>query len=433
MFRQVETHPLDCLHYLETGGEFSVLFWLYFCNVIKTEIRRKDELLTEDVAAFQAVYILNVMTVYYKKKVMLEKEKEQAFSMLEQHLNKAPFLYSMKDIIGFTGANGKSLLGQYSEEELEEYLTRQTKESVNKELPALLIFYKENDEQVFIFKDKVIPLCTKLLMDVRPQVEKAISIRWQGMLQDFLREDAMDQDREFEKLLESFVNQFAPTIGLFTGDKRFYLIHAESERSRGLPPESSTIFGSNGALLPFSALLLLKRKTLLTDARLLLPFWYSIPILIAIIAFFKNLRSGKGRRRSRRKHNQPAGDVDQAELADRAQWRALQSAARDYRSSIVPVGYTPESYMEELEDRWRKLLDKEEKKTLVENVRSLIRNKLRRALRQKKHKRITQKTFPSIADSIMMESPILEQLDTNEAVSLYIQVYIIKLIENMKS
>jgi hypothetical protein len=253
------------------------------------------------------------------------------------------------------------------------------------------------------------------------------------MLQDFLREDAMDQDQEFENLLESFVNQFAPLIRIFTGDKRFYLIHTETERSRGLSPESSTIFGSNGALLPFSDLLMLKRKNLLIDARLLLPFWYSIPILTAIIGFFKKLRSGKGRRRSSRKHSQPAGNMEQGELADRAQWRALQSAARDYRSAIVPVGYTPESYLEELEDRWRKLLDKEEKKTLVENVRSLIRNKLRRTLRQKKHKRITQKTFPSIADSIMTESPILEQLDSREAVSLYIQVYIIKLIENMKS
>jgi hypothetical protein len=432
-FKQVEMHPLDCLHYLETGGEFSLLFWLYFCNMIKTEIRRKDEPLAEDMAAFQSVYILNVITVYYKKKVMLEKEKEMAFASLQQQLNKEPFLHSMNDIISFTGANGKSLLGQYSEGELEEYLTRQTRESVNQELPALLIFYKENDEQFFICKDKVLPLCINLLADVRPQVEKAISIRWQGMLQEFRREDAMDQDQDFEKLLEGFVNQFSPTISLFTGDKRFCLIHAELERHREPSPESPTIFSSNGTLLPFSDLLMLKRKTLLTDARLLLPFWYSIPILISIIAFFKNIRSGKGRRRSILKHDRPARGADKPEFADQVQWRALQSAARNYRSSIVPAGYTPESYMEELEDRWRKILDREEKNTLVENVRSLIRNKLRRALRQKQHKRITGKTFPSIADSIMMESPILEQLDTREAVNLYIQVYIIKLMENMKS
>jgi hypothetical protein len=434
MFKQVEIHPLDCLHYLETGGEFSVLFWLYFCNMVKTEIRRKDELLAEDMAAFQSVYIINVMTVYYKKKVMMEKEKELAFSMLEQRLNKAPFLYSMNDIINFTGVNSQPLLGQYSEKELEEYLMRQTTESVNQELPALLIFYRNKDEQLFIFKDKVLPLCAKLLADVRPQVQKAISLRWQDILRDFRREDAMEQDQDFEKLVEGYVGEFAPTISLLTGDKRFYLINAETERSRGMSSEISMIFSGNGTLLPFSTLLLLKRKTLLIDARLLLPFWYSIPIVSAIIGFFKRLGSGKAGRQSSRKHNHPAGeDADQAELMNRAQRQALQSAAREYKSSIVPLGYTLESYLEELENRWRRLLDKEDKKTLIEDVKSLIRDKLRRVLRQRKHKRITQKTFISIADSIMLESPALEQLDTREAVHLYIQLYVIKLIENIKA
>ncbi|MDR2402947.1 MAG: hypothetical protein LBD78_02845 [Spirochaetaceae bacterium] len=434
MFKQVEIHPLDCLHYLETGGEFSVLFWLYFCNMIKTEIRRKDDLLAEDIAAFQSVYIINVMTVYYKKKVMLAKEKELAFSMLEQRLNKAPFLYSMNDIINFTGANGQSLLGQYSAEELEEYLTRQTTECMNQELPALLIFYRQKDEQLFIFKDRVIPLCTKLLVDIRPQVQKAISLRWQGMLREFNREDAMEQDYDFEKLLESCVNEFSPFISLLTGDKRLYLINAESERFRGLSSESSMLFNSNGTLLPFSTLLLLKRKALLVDARLLLPFWYSIPIVTTIIAFFKHIGSGKGRTQSSRDKASPAEEgSDQAELMNRVQRRALQSAARDYKSAIVPIGYTLESYLEELEDRWRKLLDKKDKKTLVEDVKSLIRDKLRRALRQWKRKRITQKTFASIADGIMAESSVLEQLDTRESVHLYIQLYIIKLIENIKT
>jgi hypothetical protein len=79
--------------------------------MVKSEIRRKDELLSEDIAAFQSVYIINVMTVYYKKKVMMKKEKDLAFSLLEQRLNKAPFLYSMGDIIRFTGPNDQSLLG----------------------------------------------------------------------------------------------------------------------------------------------------------------------------------------------------------------------------------------------------------------------------------------------------------------------------------
>jgi hypothetical protein len=312
---------------------------------------------------------------------------------------------------------------------------RQTTESVNKELPALLIFYsekgdKEKGEQLFIFKDKVFPLCAKLLADVRPQVQKAILIRWQEILRDFHREDAMDQDQAFEKLVESCVYQFAPTIGILIRDKRFYLINAESERARGLSSEASMIFSNNGTLLPLSTLLLLKRKALLADARLLLPFWYSIPILTAIIVFFKNLNMGTAKTKSTRKYsNSAAEEAGQTEVADRVQRQALQSAAREYKSSVVPMGYTLDTYLEELESRWRRLLDKESKQKLVENVQSLIRDKLRWALRQRKHQRITQKTFASIADTIMLQSPTLEQLDTREAVHLYIQLYIIKLIE----
>jgi hypothetical protein len=433
MFRQVETQPLDCLHYLETGGEFAVLFWLYFCNMVKSEIRRKDELLAEDIAAFQSVFIINVLTVYYKKKVMLEKEKEMAFFTLEQRLGKAPFFYSMNDITQFTGANGQSLLGQYSEAELGEYLKRKTTESNNQELPELLIFHTKNNEQLFIYKNKVLPLYAKLLGDIRPQIQQAITTRWQNMLREFRHEAAMDQDQDFEKLVETYVNQLAPTISLLAGDKRLHLIYTEIEHSQGIISESSMIFTKTGVLMPLAALLLLKRRDLLIDARFLLPFWYSIPILTAIIMFFYNLKQRKQQKYSNPEKNSPnGGDVDQPEMADRAQRQVLQAVAREYKSVIVPLGYTPDKYLEELENRWRKLLDREGKKILVEDVKSLVRDKLRRFLRQRKQKRITPKTFVFIADSIMMESPALEQLDARESVHLYIQLYLIQLIENMK-
>jgi hypothetical protein len=39
-------------------------------------------------------------------------------------------------------------------------------------------------------------------------------------------------------------------------------------------------------------LLMINRKDLLTDTRILLPFWYSIPALTLIISFFKRLGAG---------------------------------------------------------------------------------------------------------------------------------------------
>jgi hypothetical protein len=431
MFKQLETNPMDCLRYLETGGEFAVLFWLYFCNIVKAETRRKEELLVEDIAVFQSVFIVNVMTVYYKKAVMLAKEKELAFLSLEQRFNKAPYLYSINDIIKFTGTNGQSLLGQYSREELEEYLTRKTTEHVNQELPELLIFHDKKDEQFFIEKSKVLSLYTKLLADVRSQVQKAISLRWQTMLREFHRENAMEQDQDFDKLVESYVIQFSPVIGILTGDKRLYLVYVEIERSQGPGPESSMLFSRAGVLIPFSTLLVLKRKELLADARLVLPFWYSIPVFIAIISFFKRMG---GKKKARPPDGEQGGEAGagQTETSDRAQWQALHSAAREYKSSVIPLGYTLDTYLADLENRWRKLLDQEDKKILVEDVKSLVRDRLRRTLRQRKYKRISPKTFAVIADGIMMEHPTLERLDSRESIHLYIELYIIKLIENIK-
>jgi hypothetical protein len=112
--------------------------------------------------------------------------------------------------------------------------------------------------------------------------------------------------------------------------------------------------------------------------------------------------------------------------------KELKAAALHFKAEILPPGYTLDAYLGQLESRWRKIMDKKNRKMLVDDVKSLVRDRLRRILRLQTHKKVSPKSIVSLADAIIAQSPALQQLDAQESLHLYIQLYIIKLLENIK-
>jgi hypothetical protein len=108
------------------------------------------------------------------------------------------------------------------------------------------------------------------------------------MLQDYDKEDAMFDDKAFERLLKSYTKHLVPLLTAILEDRRLPAIYAEQmHTAQGVPP-AMRIF-ADGALLPYSLLLLIKRGEVYHDTELMLPFWYSFPILTPTFSFFRHL------------------------------------------------------------------------------------------------------------------------------------------------
>lgn len=427
--------PFDAIRDMEASGDFIYPFWAYLCTQIKNDIKKKNDRLPEDMAALQAVLVVEVYNNFYKGKVTREKEAETAFRNLELQLDKAPYYYTIDEIIRFTDTKGVPLLGQYTQEALEQYLkTKTTTTDAKDKLPDLLIVQGHRGEKWFVKKSKMLVLCFKLLGEVRPKVKMAISQRWFKLMQNYENEPAMQDEEAFEQELWELTERFSPTLVALLDDKKLYLVYTELEKGENGIPEHTRLF-YKGTLVPLSELLLLKQKDLLTDVKVLLPFWYSLPIISTLIAFFKQRRRKQQRLKksaspsvvSETPEEATQANDTQSEVKQRDRRKELREAALKVKNRLIPEGHTIDSYMEELLDRWNRIINVDAKNNLTEDVNSLIRDYLRRTIRSLKNAPFTSDRISNLAETLV-NTPNLQKLPAQESLRLYIQLYIIKLL-----
>jgi hypothetical protein len=179
-----------------------------------------------------------------------------------------------------------------------------------------------------------------------------------------------------------------------------------------------------------STLLLINRQGLLTDTKLRLPFWYSIRIIFSIISVFKNL----GKKRLKKKSKPALADnlntPPLEEIASPAP--ALKSAAQTYLNNHIPEGHTPESYLEEMESRWQKILPGDARNQMVKDIRITIKKRMNKMVEFWGVRQINANTISDIADTIIQETPALQGLDTEDAVHSYVSLYLSFLLKNPK-
>jgi hypothetical protein len=397
--------------------------------MVRNDIKKKTSYLSEDIAILQSVYLIEIFNSFYRTKSAKAKEKELAFKYLESQFDKPPYWYTPDKIIKFTNNKGIPLLGQYSQDDLESWLKQKTTECIENELPELLIIHGPNNEQWFVKKSRLLTLCVRLLAEARPVIRKAILKRWLNLLKEYRKEPAMEDHAEFEKLLLHYTGELSPSLTVLLEDQKLALVYAELERTREGVPESLRFF-SKGKLLPLEALLLIKQKDLLADTRILLPFWYSIPFLSALLAFFKNW--GRKRRRAAQIKTEDTsnGEKEAAPSSAKETWSELHASAREIEAVLVPGGHTLDSYLAELAGSLGMLINKKAREELVEDIHSLVRSRLRHTLRLQKKTRITLESLERIASNIITVNPALQRLSRQDFLLMYIKLYIIKLLRD---
>jgi hypothetical protein len=428
------SRPMDCVNAIEGGGEVTYIFWASLCSLIKNDIRKKNERLPSDVAFIEAAYIIEACLNLYKTRLQQERVKETALRILDQTMDKAPYYFTQDQIIKFTDSKGAPLLSQYSEADLNNYIKTKTTESTESGIPEWLVIQNKNGEQYFLKKDKYLPLVTRLIIEAQGAIKQTVSNRWIAMLNDFKSEPAMENDADFERLLSSLNAGMNPLLNVFLEDKKLAWVYDELERTQKVIPPTSRIF-DRGKLVPFSLLFLMKRKEMLFDAKMSLPFWYSIPIISSIIAFFAKF--GKKKKRNQRNAKKSDVDIDFSEEeaaagAARDHAREFLNSVRDAETLLIPDNKNIDSYLKELQSHWGRLLDATAQKNLVEDVNALIRDNLRQSVRVWKRQRLTQQNLQDLAQGIINGTPSLRDLKTRDVLLLYMQVYMVKLLKTIK-
>jgi hypothetical protein len=424
---QILVKPIDQYKAIAEGGELASVFWAHFCGFLKNDIKKKNEKLSMDISVFQAAHILEAVNGHFRSLALKRLEVETAFKNLESQLAKPPYLYTMDQILNFSGPGGGPLLGQYTSGELSEWIKRQVTESKNNELPALLVVrVKDKDDQCFLLKEKTVHLCARLLHDGQILIKKAIAKQWSRLILDLKTETAMSDDSAFEKLLASTAEKHCPELMSILTDPKFVVVFQEMEhKENGLPPDMR-IF-NNGKLILYSLLFLIRRKDMLIEAKFTLPFWYSLPIIPALIRFFKNLFKKK-----KKDARQSTDETEQVTPEGDDHAKRIRGAAEKIEFEIVPAGFTIDSYLDELATRWSRLIDRQARENLVEDAKFLARDQLRRHLKIHKQFEPTREELGQMAYNMVTYNAALSSLSAKDPLILFLDLYMVKLLLNIK-
>jgi hypothetical protein len=404
-----------CIDEIETANDFTFSSWLFLCPLIKTQIKdmidRNNEIYPENIALYQSVTLILAFTNYYKILALNKRDKDMAFAAIEEKMTETPYMFTFDDIFKFNATGGVLILQRYTEDDLREWIKQKTMVVDNK-LPNIIKF--TDKEVYFVRKDRLLTLCSYILNNLRPKMKIDITNRWTKILMSYYKEKSMENDADFEELLQKLVRLYSPILLIILHDKRTVLQQYESISGSAAPSKAERFF-ENNSLIPFRKLLGLRREDMLLYSRLSLPFWYSIPFVVSITAFFKHKIKKKS------VYYKEAGNSQESDLKP-----SMKSAAEKLAKEIVPDNFTIDEYMVSLIDRWNQILNKTAHDKLTNDVNLMIKDYMRNAIKTFGYQALNSSMLDDLAERMIRSNPALSKINNKNSLRIYIKTYITK-------
>lgn len=420
----------------------------YFLNQIFLFIRQDFEKIKdktpEDVDLLQAVYIAELCASYYKNKVQLDLQRDTALKNLELSFGKQPYYFDAIAISKFVDSRGVPLLGQYTEDDLNDYLTTATSPTIDNHMPPLLTFKTQDGNRYFVLNEKVLPLLMKLCTEARKNVHDLITKEWFGLLQKFRTVPAMKNIKDFDQRLEELVQQEEPVFYSLLNAPFLKTIYYDAISSRNTALDKFCFF-NDGDLLPYSELLMLTPHSVMSDAKILLPVWYTLPGLSFILALifgreslFKKVSNKKKKKKSQEKSiaqktsssstMSVSTETPRPQNVANSKKEEFKLAAAAIEKILVPPDSSLDSELTSYLNEWNHILDKEAKKNLTEDVNSLIRDYLRKILRTSTPSSLSPERINELAETLV-KTPSLQKINDHANLHMYVQLYMLRLIK----
>ncbi len=409
---------------MDISGD-SFYFWNQLCYFIRQDFEKVKDRTSEHTNILQSIAISEIWTGALKEKASKKQQKELALHELEEALEKPPFFFSMEGILKLTDSKGKLLYGQISEEELKDFLQKLTTECPNNELPRLLVFKIETGARYFIFKDRVFQLVIRLSNEAHDTVEKNLTEKWFNALSNYKKLPEMKDSKLFENCIKKEVKICSPVLYALLNANFLTMLSFESERNNDV-----RLF-SNGKLLPYSDLLMLKSSTILSNAKMMLPFWYTIPIIswIARLLKKKNTTVQTTSKAAKELTSDDIPDDSPQSSQNGSKREVLARTAKEISEYLVPAGSTIDRELDSYLKIWNKMITKEAHDTLTADVNSLIRDYMRKVIKTISAQTFSLERVQSLAETLV-KTPNMQKIKEEEALNMYVQLFILRLISN---
>ena len=174
-----------------------------------------------------------------------------------------------------------------------------------------------------------------LCNDSRRIIKDAITKDWYQIMKSYDQEDAMKNGQAFREKIDTLCKSLSPVLHALLNASFVPLIALE-----GVPttdsPNGFKLF-DHGRPSPPSDLLMLNRQELLTDTRILLPFWYTVPIISSpAFSIVRGLKSPNQPLREIRKNGRIDPDPGDTHDAKEKKREELKKAAKTSKGNSFP-------------------------------------------------------------------------------------------------
>jgi hypothetical protein len=428
---------------MRSDSDFTYPFWAYFLSAIKKDIDKKKDKSAEDWSYLQAAMICEFFINHYKGKAQRQAELEAALKSLDIALRKSPYYFSLDEILSFKDAKGSPLLGKFSQDYLAAWLHERSTKVGNGALPEFLVL-SSGAHRIYVATDRALSLTVKLISEARAELRLHILDQWKHLLEDFKHCPAMMDDTAFLAELNAQIQARFPILDALLGSRLLPLVRDEAAARDELPLDVAHLFYKDD-LVALDEMLSLDRKGLLTDAKMLLPFWYSVPIFLGIARFIHQMgksREGKAAAAARaaraalaQASAQASAQAEEAAtektgkrgLTAKERRAEFEAAANRVAKELLPRDYSLDEYLRELEGRWNTLLNPEAKRNLSYDVDCLARDYLRSVVRTMGASTLTTERVKNLGSSLA-DAPALLKIKNHQALELYLQLYMLKIL-----
>jgi hypothetical protein len=426
------THFVDTENYqfaeFNDGEDYYI--WNQSLYYIRQDFEKIQDRTVEDTNILQAVQILETHSSYLKEKFQNEHKRAEAIKELESALAKPPYFYSMPQILKFQDNNGRTLYGQYTEDDLKEFLQKMTTDGEANELPQLLVFKVESGTRYYVYKKKVSQVVVRLCNEAHESIAKQLEDHWYEVLLDYERLPEMSNASEFEACLHEMVEKNSPILYALLNANFMNILSYESNEDS---MDSFRLF-VDGKLLPYSDLLMLKNSKILTNAKSRLPFYYTLPVISWIMSLFNGRKKEKKRATSaviaeKNPFEEEEKKSDSGPKLTKTQ--ALAANAKEIAKDLVPEGSTLDRELNYLTKQWNKMISKEAYNNLTEDVNSLIRDYTRRVVKTLSATSFTRERVENLAKTLV-NTPNMQKIKEEKALTEYVILYMLRLVSNFQ-
>lgn len=438
---KAKSSPTQMAEQVKRPSEVSFPFWAQVSNFIIKELKDKTDKLTQEHTFCQCAYLIGYMNIYYRDKMHREKDRVNALNSLGDRIRKPPYAYSLFDIMGFKDGKTALMNNKFSKEDLLSYLEERTKPQDEALLPEIIRLRTGEKKEFYIHRDIIVPLTYKKVNDAHDHYRKELLDSWEEQLKNYLESPEMSSDEAFLSELEKSVRKEDPLLEVLLNYDLLYLAIKQNPRAPMAEEVRGYINAKHNTLFPLDEILRLKRKELLALARRGLPLWRGIPVLSAIIIFFKKAFGSGGRKKavpsssvSREVQAKIFGGKEAEESLGKnalQQKMAYKQRVFQLKEAFAGKGADLDKSLAEMAEAWNPLYDPQAKANLVEDVNSLTRDYLRKLKRGLILSPPDEERIRNMA-RLLGENKGLDKIKKKELLIRYLELYIIKLLQQVK-